>query len=312
MKSITVVSLACLILLAGCTRENSETSTRGTLHVLAAESVLPPAIDEVNAFLNLYSSDSAKIGYEAVSSDRAIGRLGRDSIRFVLTTRPMSAAERQSLPQTEGFELSEVLIAYDAIAVVVNEKNLVAKMTTSELTKILSGEINRWEQLSKANAMKGKIELVLQDSSDITSFIDTRLLQGMHLRKDARSTSSSPGTLQAIATQPLAVGLVGVTWVDSTQTATKILGLAETRQTTDTTFRVPAGEFGKFHSPHPANIYRSYYPLKRAIYAYWYAPLRSLASRFGSYVSRADGQRLLLKRNIVPGTQPIKLRGVIE
>jgi phosphate transport system substrate-binding protein len=310
MKSITVVFLACLALLVGCTKEKSETSTRGNLHVLIAESALPPAIDEVNAFLSLYSNDGAKIGYEVVSSEQAIARLGRDSIRFIFTTRPMSADERQRLPQTEGLELSEVLIAYDAIAVVVHEKNLVAKMTTSELTKILSGEINRWEQLSKTNAMKGKIEVVLQDSSDITSFADARLLQGQHLRKDVRTTNSSLGTLRAIAAQPLAVGLVGVTWVDSARAATKILDLAETRQTSDTTFRVPAGEFGKFHSPHPANIYRTYYPLKRAIYVYWYTPLGSLASGFGSYVSHADGQRLLLKRNIVPGTQLIKLKGV--
>jgi len=310
MKSITVGSLACLVLLFGCTREKSETSTRGNLHVLVAESVLPPAIDEFNAFLNLYASDGAKIDYEAVSSEQAIQRLGRDSIRFAFTTRSMSAAERQRLPQTDGFELSEVLIAYDAIAVVANDKNLVAKMTTTELTKILSGEINRWEQLSKANAMKGKIELVLQDSSDVTSFIDARLLQGQHLRKDVRITGSSFGTLRAIAAQPLAIGLVGVTWVDSAHAAVKVLDLAETRQVTDTTFRVPTGEFGKFHSPHPANIYRSYYPLKRAIYAYWYAPLGSLATGFGSYVSHADGQRLFLKRNIVPGTQRIKLKGI--
>ncbi len=310
MKRITVASLACLLLLAGCLREKSETSTRGNLHVLIAESTLPAAVDEVKEFLNINSSDGAKIGYEVVSSDQAIQRLGRDSIRFVFATRPMTAAERQLLPHTDGFELSEVLIAYDAIAVVANDKNPVAKMTTTELTKILTGETNRWEQLSKANAMKGKIELVLQDSSDVSSFIDARLLQGQHLRIDARFTKSSPGTLRAIAAQPLAVGLVGITWADSARAAGKVLDLAETRQTSDTTFRVPTEAFGKFYSPHPANIYRSYYPLKRAIYAYWYAPLGSLASGFGFFVSHADGQRLFLKRNIVPGTQLIKLRGI--
>ncbi|MGA3243481.1 MAG: substrate-binding domain-containing protein [Bacteroidota bacterium] len=312
MKSITLAFLGCLVLLIGCSKEKSETSTRGNLHVLIAESTLPAAIDEVREFLGLHSSDGANIGYEVVSSDQAIQRLGQDSIRFVFMARPMTAAERQRLPQTDGYELSEVLIAYDAIAVVANDKNPVAKLTTTELTKILSGEINRWEQLSKANAMKGKIELVLQNSSDVTAFIAARLLQSQNLRKDARFTNSSLGTLQSIGTQPLAVGLVGVTWVDSAHAATKVLDIAENRQTTDTTFRVPTEAFGKFFSPHPANVYRSYYPLKRAIYAYWYAPLGSLANGFGFFVSHADGQRLFLKRNIVPGTQPIKLRGVIE
>jgi phosphate transport system substrate-binding protein len=310
MKSVTVASLACLVLIVGCIREKSETTTRGSLHVLIAESTVPSAVDEVNGFLDLHSSDGARIGYEVVTSEQAIERLGRDSIRFAFTSRPMTASERQHLPQTDGFELSEVLVAYDAIAVVANDKNPITNMTTTELTKILSGEINRWEQLSKANAMKGKIEVVLQDSSDVTSFVEARLLQGEHMRKDVQFTGSSLGTLQSIAAQRLAVGLVGVTWVDSAHAATKVLDLAETRQATDTTFRVATEAFGKFHSPHPANIYRSYYPLKRAIYAYWYAPLGSLATGFGSYVSHADGQRLFLKRNIVPGTQIIKLKGV--
>ena len=312
MKTITVALLACLALLLGCTKEKSETSTRGNLHVLVAESTLPAAVDQVKEFLSRHSDDGARIGYEAVSSEQAIQRLGRDSIRFVFMARPMTAAERQRLPQTDGYELSEVLIAYDAIAVVANDKNPVAKLTTTELTKILSGEINRWEQLSKANAMKGKIDLVLQDSSDVPAFIKARLLEGQNLRTDVWFTNSSLGTLQSIGTRPLAIGLVGVTWVDSARAATKVLDIAETRHTTDTTYRVPTEAFGKFFSPHPANIYRSYYPLKRAIYAYWYAPLGSLATGFGFFVSHADGQRLFLKRNIVPGTQPIKLRGVIE
>ncbi|MCX6133212.1 MAG: substrate-binding domain-containing protein [Ignavibacteriales bacterium] len=310
MKAMFTSAIVLLILFTGCTREKSETSTRGNLHVLVPESTVPAALDEIREFLNQHASDGAKIEYQIVSSGHALQRLGRDSIRFVFSTRPMTATERQQLPQTEGFELSEVLIAYDAVAVVVHEKNLVTKVTTTELTKILSGEFNRWEQLSKAGAMRGTIELVLQDSSDITSFADARILQGQPLRKGARLTSSSMATLQLVAAQPLAVGLVGITWVDSARVAAKILDIAETRQAGDTTFRVPTEAFGKFYSPHPANIHRSYYPLKRANYAYWYAPLGSLASGFGSFVSHADGQRLFLKRNLVPGTQRIKLRGV--
>ncbi len=310
MRTYCLITIACLIAFAGCTREKSETSTRGHLHILIPESAVPPAIDEVRAFLNMYSSDGANIDYQIVSSDQAIRRIGRDSIRFIFSTRPLSVSERLQLPRTEGSDLGEVLIAYDAIAVVVQEKNLVGEMTTDELAKVLSGEIGRWEQLSKSKGMKGKIELVFEDSSDVASYVDARILQGKSVRTDFKRANSSLGTLQLVAAQPLAIGLTGVTWIDSAHAATKTLDIAEDRHTSDTTFRVPNNAFGKFYSPHPANIYRTYYPLKRAIYAYWYAPLGSLAIGFGSYVSHADGQRLFLKRNIVPATQVIKLKGV--
>ncbi|HTY38258.1 MAG TPA: substrate-binding domain-containing protein [Bacteroidota bacterium] len=309
MRTTLVVVFAALVLLGGCVREKSETSTRGHLHILIAESTVPPALDEVKQFLNQFSNEGANIDYQIVTTDQALGRLGRDSIRFVFSTRALSAMERQQLPQKDGFDLSEVLVAYDAVAVVVHEKNRVEGITTDELAKVLTGELSRWEQLSKANGMKGPVSVVLQDSSDITSYLTSYVLGGKPMRADFRHAGSSLEALQATAAQPLALSLAGITWVDSAHAAVKVLEVAETRHNADTTFRVIPEAFGKFFSPHPANVYRSYYPLKRAIYASWYTPIGTLATGFGFFVSHADGQRLFLKRNIVPGTQPIKLKG---
>jgi hypothetical protein len=101
---------------------------------------------------------------------------------------------------------------------------------------------------------------------------------------------------------------VGINWIDSARVAAKSLKLAETRQTTDTTHRVAPEAFGQYYSIHPAHIYRTYYPLKRSIYIYTYAHLGSIAGGFGTFIAGKDGQRLFLDRNIVPGTQPIRLR----
>lgn len=309
MKTLNVLSIVCILVLAGCGPEKTETATRGKLRILVAESVLPPMTDEVKEFLNLHAVDGAAITFETVSSEEAIQRLGRDSVRLIVTTRPMTAAERQRLPPIEHHELSEVLIAYDGLAVIVNEKNPVAKITTTELAGILGGDITRWEQLSRADDAKGKFELVLQDSSDVTSFVEGRILHGRLMRKDVSFTNSSLATLQSVAARPSAIGLVGITWVDSAHTSVKVLDIKETRSAADTSVHVASGSTVNFYSPHPANVYRSYYPLKRSIYAYWYAVPGSLASGFGGYISHADGQRLLLKRNVVPGTQPIRLKG---
>jgi hypothetical protein len=97
-------------------------------------------------------------------------------------------------------------------------------------------------------------------------------------------------------------------WVDSARVPAKVLKVAETREIQDTTFRLPSERIGKFCTPHPANIYRNFYPLKRAIYAYTYGPVASFASGFGTFVANKEGQRIFLEKNIVPGTQPIRLK----
>ena len=303
-----ILTLSLLLVFAGCAREKTETTTRGNLHALFAESTAPVMVEEVNQFLRTYGTSGANITYELVSSDDAIRRMLRDTLRYIVSTRPMSPEEKQQLPKVQGFDLNEIIIAYDGMAVVVHQKNLVEKITTVELSKILSGEIRRWEQLSNAETMKGTIEVVYQDSSDASLFAESRLLQGKSLRKDLVKSTSSLATLRTVVERPLSLGLVGVLWVDSAHVPAKVLKVAETRQTQDTTFRVPPERVGKFCTPHPANVYRNYYPLKRAIYAYTFGPVASFASGFGTFVATADGQKLFLDKNVVPGTQHIRLR----
>jgi len=308
MTTRLAVTIILVLALSSCEREKKETTTRGNLHALFAESIAPVMREEVNQFLDSYGKAGANITYELVSSGDAIQRMLHDTLRYIVSTRPMSPAERQQLPRVEGFDLSEIVIAYDGIAAVVNPKNDVEKVTTVELSKILSGEIRRWEQLSNAETMKGTIEVLYQDSSDVSLFAESRILQGKPLRKDVQKTISSLGTLRNIVERPLAIGLVGVLWIDSARVPAKVLKVAETRETQDTMFRVPPERMGKFCTPHPANIYRNYYPLKRAIYAYTFGPVASFASGFGTFVANKEGQKIFLEKNVVPGTQPIRLR----
>jgi phosphate transport system substrate-binding protein len=308
MKTLLVYCAMLLLMLSGCAPEKAETTTRGNLHAYIAESTAPAMVEEINQFLNLHSKDGANITYEVVSSEEAIRRMVRDTVRFIVTARPLSPDERQRAMAVEGFNLNEVLVAFDGMVVVVNEKNPVGEITMTNLQKVFSGEIKRWEQLPGEKRMRGNIELLYQDSSDVSLFADTRILHGEAIRKDARLMSSSLETLREVAHVPSSIGLVGVLWIDSARVPAKVLKVAQTQQVEDTLYHVPPEAFGKFYSPHPANIYRTYYPLKRALYMYTLSPLGGLATGLGFFVANADGQRLLLNRNIVPGTQHIRLK----
>ena len=90
---------------------------------------------------------------------------------------------------------------------------------------------------------------------------------------------------------------MALAWIDSAKSTAKILNLGRTKEDTDTTFAVPAETIGNFFSPHPANIYRNYYPLKRAIYMYTRGQV-NLATGFGAYVATSEGQKLFLKHGL--------------
>jgi phosphate transport system substrate-binding protein len=302
MRSLCFVFLIALIL--GCGTEEKETATKGRLHIFIPESIAPVIIDEVHEFLNLYQANGANITDTIVSAETAVRRFVRDTGRIVFLPRPLTQAEKEQVKNISA-DLNELIVAYDGIVAVVHAENKTAKMTTTEIQKILSGKITRWEQLAKP--MKGTIKIYCQDSSDVSEYLKQRLLKQAGISAIFTSTSSDIQTLRLVEKDPLAIGFVALVWIDSVKSDAKILSLGRTSEDTDTTFTTPAEAVRKFFSPHPANIYRNYYPLKRAIYMYTRGPV-TLATGFGTYVATSEGQKLFLKRGLLPGTQKIKLR----
>ncbi len=295
----------CMIaLFLGCSTEEKETTTKGNLHVFIPESIAPVMLDEVNEFINLYQANGAHITDTIVSAETAARHFVRDTARIAFLTRPLSQAEKEQAKNIST-DLNELIIAYDAIIAVVHPKNKTIKMTTTEIQKILSGTITRWEQFTKP--MKGTIKIYCHDSSDVTEYLNQRLFKQAGISTKFTPTSSDIQTLRSVEKDPLALGFVALAWIDSAKSNAKILNLGRTNEDTDTTFAAPAETIGNFFSPHPANIYRNYYPLKRAIYMYTRNHF-DLAAGFGTYVATADGQMLFLKRGMLPGTQRIKLK----
>jgi phosphate transport system substrate-binding protein len=308
MTRISLLLVLLLLFFSACRQKASETTTSGHLYVLVTQSAAPALIEEINQFLNTYREQGAHITYSVVPSENAIYQFVNDTVRCMFSIRRLSTEERQHVSSTSKFDLTEVLVAYNGVAAVVNQKNSVNQMTVEEIRDILTGKITRWEQLSHPAMMRGRIEVLYQDSSDISWYLAHRVLQGREVRRDVSRVYSSVQTLNSVADRRSSMGFVGVSWIDSVGTAVKVLKLGETSQPADTSFYVPSEALGKFFSPHPAYIYQRYYPLRGVVYFYARAPLESLASGFGFFVAGNEGQSLFLAKKLVPGTREIRLR----
>ncbi len=307
MKRFIIAS--AFFVLIGCGPEKTETPLRGNLHVLLPESAAPVLLRAVQSFTSIYGPNGAQLSHELVSSEDAIRRFIEDTTRCILTTRPLTETERERLKK-KGVELTEILLAYDAVTVVVHYKNPIERITTPELQRILSGDIKRWEQLRHSVGMRGAIVPILDDTSDVASYLLRRLEGLQAFRPDLNRTSSNLATLKAVVADPASIGFVDLDWIDSARVPVKLLEVAEPDPQADTTFRAPIESVGKFYPPHPAHLYRNYYPFKRAIYAYGKNTRGTLTSGFLTFLANKEGQRFFLKRNLVPATQPIRLKPV--
>jgi len=300
------IFIALVSLLLGCNNEQKETTTKGRLHIFIPESIAPIMINEVDEFLSLYRESGAQITYTIASSEAAAQHFVQDTGRIVFLPRLLTAQEKEYVKRISS-DFNELPIAYDGIVVVVHPANRTQQMTTTEIQKVLTRAVSRWEQLAFAKPMKGTINVYCQDSSDVLGYLKQRLLKQVKLSAKIMRTSSDLQTLQSVENDPISLGFVALGWIDSTHSKARILNIGRTKEDTDTTFASPPEAAEKFFSPHPAYIFLNYYPLKRAIYMYTRTHA-DLAAGFGTYVATAEGQKIFLKYKLLPGTQRIKLK----
>jgi len=304
MRILIITALIALLL--GCGTEQKETTTKGQLHIFIPESIAPIMINEVDAFLNLYRENGAKITFTIASSEIAAYHFVQDTGRIVFLPHPLTPYEKEYAKKISP-DFNELAVAYDGVIVVVHPTNKTQQMTTTEIQKVLTGTVSRWEQLVSTKPMKGTIKVYYQDSSDVLEYLKQRLLRQVKISTKIIRTSSNLQTLRSVEKDLLSLGFVALSWIDSAHSKAKILNLGRTKEDTDTTFAPPPEAIGKFFSPDPAYIFLNYYPLKRTIYMYTRTHV-DLAAGFGTYVATAEGQKIFLKRGLLPGTQRIKLK----
>lgn len=308
MFTRSLLLFASALLLLGCPPEKAESPTKGHLQILVAESIAPPVLRQVDAFDKIYRAHGAHLTAEVVPAEVAVSRLILDTMRLIITPIPLTPAEESTVRQLSG-SLSVIVVAYDAVSVVVHHRNVVDRISTSEVRDILTGRVRRWEQLRHANGKRGTIALHFQDSADVAAYLRARLLTSNDRLGPYRSWSEAIPLLRAVVADENAIGLVGQSWIDSARVPAKQLDLAAMEQPADTSFALVPESLGKYFAPHPAHVYRNYYPFRRKITMYTKSLRGDLAAGFGTFVANKEGQRIFLDAGLVPGTQPIRLRG---
>ena len=307
-----IVRLLCILLLGciflGCPPEKAETPTKGRLHVLIAESAAPPLIREVDAFMAVYGPHGAEVTYEVVPSELAVSRFILDTTRLIFTTIPLTPQEEETVRRLAG-SMTSITVAYDALTPVVHYRNPVERITTTDILRLLDGTVTRWEQLSNPRNKRGRITLALREPSDELVYLRSRLGLAGAVTRRRLSPGDNLDLLRSVLADENTLGIVGQSWIDSAHVPAKALEVAADAPLADTTYSIPSEAMGKFFAPHPAHIYRSYYPLKRSIIMYTKSLRGDLASGFGTFVANKEGQRIFLDAGLVPGTQPIRLRG---
>jgi len=196
-----------------------------------------------------------------------------------------------ALAKQKGINPFEIKVALDGLAVVVNPKNPVSKLTIDQLAQIFTGKINNWKELGGLDA---KIVILSREVNSGTHvyFKEHVLRKGdpnsqEEFAATALLLSSSQAIADEVANNPSAIGYYGMGYISPKQ---KPISVAKDEKT-------------EYEASTIENVVNGKYPISRPLLLYTNGQPQGLIKKFVDFCLSPEGQDIVLKTDFVPITK---------
>ena len=193
-----------------------------------------------------------------------------------------------ALARQKGIDPFEIKVAMDGLAVVVNPKNPVSKLTVDQLARIFTGKVTNWKEVGGQDA---KIVILSREVNSGTHvyFKEHVLRKGDPNSKEefapgALLLSSSQAIADEVAGNTAAIGYYGMGYISVKQKA----------------IQVAKDEKAEYISPTVDNVINGKYPISRPLFLYTNGEPKTAVKKFVDFVLSKEGQDIVLKTDFVP------------
>jgi phosphate transport system substrate-binding protein len=198
-----------VLTLAGCGSSGSTTSTTkdaisGEINGGGSTSV-QKIIDAAGSEFTALNPD-AKFTYSGTGSSDGIKGATAGTYSFGCASRELKTEEKGNL--------TELIFAYDGIAIVTNPANTVTNLTKDQVAKIYMGEITNWSEVGGADAPI--VVVSREDGSGTRDAVEELVGFKEKLKADATIKEGNGNVQTTVAGNANAIGYVSLTFVDKT------------------------------------------------------------------------------------------------
>ena len=193
--------------------------------------------------------------------------------------------------QAQGIDPQEIVIARDAIAVIVNPSNPVQQLTMEQVAGIYRGEINNWKELG------GEDRPIVRVSRETNSGTHVYFLEAVVRLGDSDNKAifsddtlllpSSEGIISEVGDNPNAIGYDGLGYVTE---HVKVVAIAET-----------AG--GAYVMPSAETVNTGKYPISRDLYMYTNKEPNATIQVYLDWILSPEAQEIVTELGFVPVKQ---------
>jgi len=306
MKNVLIFSAVfAFIILAGCGRNNgkiTETTTAGNIKIAVDEAYQLLFDTEIDTFQSLYKY--AKINPLYKSEGEALDLFMKDSVRFVVMSRKLTAAEDQILRNNKYIPKTEK-ICYDAIAFIINKDNPDSLLLYSNIKDIFTGKITKWTDIDPKSPLGNIVVVFDNNKSGNTRLIKDTLELKNNFPSNCFAVKSNPEVLNYIEKNKNAMGIISVNWISDKNDSVSHRFLKNMRVVSVGSLANTDGT-GDYWKPYVGNIADCSYPFSRAVYIINRETFTGLGTGFVSFITHDKGQRIILKSGLLPATMPVR------
>lgn len=246
--------------------------------IKGSDTVLPVSQLEAESYMN--KKTGSKITVTGGGSGVGFSSLIDGTCDIAMASRPIKFGEKIKL-KAKKQNITEVTVAYDALAVIINPSNPVSKLTREQLEGIFTGKITNWKQVGGKDL---KIVVYSRETSSGTyEFFKEHVLKNKNYMKSVLSMPATGAIIQSVSQTKGAIGYVGLAYVSK-----KVKAVAVSYD-------------GKnYVAPNMVNAAKKTYPVIRPLFYYYNNKDKNKVSPFIQYVLSPEGQNLIKKSGYIP------------
>ena len=271
-----------------------DTREKGLIHISADESFKPV----IDAQVQVYESDNPDVKLQVHYKPEAdcLNDLTVDSVRMIIVTRRISDDEKRFIEDSLKVWPDQMMMAHDAIAVIVHPDEEVYRFTMKDIREILQGRFRK-NLIPVFDGLK---------ATSTVRFIVDSVLGGDSLTNKAMAARSSEEVVDYVSKNPTAIGFIGVSWIGNKDDEKQQSFLTKVRLAELECKGLP----GQYVEPIQVNIYNGLYPMTRELVFILKEKYKGLGHGFSTFMTSERGQLIFRRAYLAPGYLPFIVRPV--
>ncbi len=240
--------------------------------VKGSDTVLPLSQKEAESYLKI--NPNANLTITGGGSGVGIAALVEGTTDIAQSSRKIKFDEKVKM-QEAGKTVKEVVIAYDALAVIINPANKVDNLTREQLEGIFTGKIKNWKEVGGAD--EKIIPYSRETSSGTYEFFKESVLKNKNYLPGILSLPATGAIVQSVSQTKGAIGYIGLAYLSKSVKDVKV-----------------SYDNGKTYVEASIdNAKNKTYPIVRPLFYYYEAKSEKKVKSFIDYILSPAGQKIV-------------------